>query len=240
MQGDSRELAKSIPDESIDLIFTDPVYENIDDYAWLAETAQRVLKPNSSCLVFCANRKLYKVQQAMIPPLEYVKVISYQVIKMINGVYQNHFDDKTMVMWTPLLYLEKGISRPSKRTWDYAFTQFGNGDNHHKWSKAVKPFNHWLQGFTFGRKNPIVYDPFFGGGTTGVSCKMLGIDFIASEANQETWANANQRLLQTQPALVISEAQQGVQRTANAASQQASFITDGDLPSKARGATRRR
>jgi hypothetical protein len=132
IQGDSRELAKSIPDESVDLIFTDPVYENIDDYAWLAETAQRILKPNSACLAFCANRKLYKVQQAMIPPLEYVKVISYQVIKMINGVYQNHFDDKTMAMWTPLLYLEKGISRPSKRTWDYAFTQFGNGDNHHK------------------------------------------------------------------------------------------------------------
>ena len=60
IQGDSRELAKSIPDESVDLIFTDPVYENIDDYAWLSETAQRILKPNSACLVFCANRKLYK------------------------------------------------------------------------------------------------------------------------------------------------------------------------------------
>ena len=34
--------------------------------------------------------------------------------------------------------------------------------------------------------------------------------------------------------------QQGVQRTAIAASQQAQLFTDGNLPSKARGATRRR
>jgi len=43
--GDARELAKAIPDESIDLVFTDPVYDRIDDYRWLAETAARVLEP---------------------------------------------------------------------------------------------------------------------------------------------------------------------------------------------------
>ena len=48
--GDARELARAIPDESVDLIFTDPVYQNIDDYRWLAETAARVLKPDSACL----------------------------------------------------------------------------------------------------------------------------------------------------------------------------------------------
>lgn len=36
--GDARELAKAIPDESVDLIFTDPVYDRIEDYRWLAET----------------------------------------------------------------------------------------------------------------------------------------------------------------------------------------------------------
>jgi len=49
--GDARVLAERIPDESIDLIFTDPVYQNIDDYRWLAETAARVLKLDRACLV---------------------------------------------------------------------------------------------------------------------------------------------------------------------------------------------
>ena len=50
--GDSRLLAQSIPDESVDMIFTDPVYENIEDYAWLAETAARILKPNRALVPF--------------------------------------------------------------------------------------------------------------------------------------------------------------------------------------------
>ena len=48
--GDARVLAERIPDESIDLIFTDPVYDRIDDYRWLAETAARVLRNNGSLL----------------------------------------------------------------------------------------------------------------------------------------------------------------------------------------------
>ena len=44
--GDAKPLCEDIPDESIDLIFTDPIYQNMDDYAWLAEMASRKLKPN--------------------------------------------------------------------------------------------------------------------------------------------------------------------------------------------------
>src|SRR5690242_14573517 len=53
MTGDARLLAERLPDESVDLIFTDTVYDRIDDYRWLAETAARVLKPDSACLAFC-------------------------------------------------------------------------------------------------------------------------------------------------------------------------------------------
>src|SRR5437868_6367545 len=50
--GDARELAQYIPDESVDLIFTDPVYQDIGDYVWLVQTAKRILKPNSACLMW--------------------------------------------------------------------------------------------------------------------------------------------------------------------------------------------
>lgn len=48
--GDAREVVKEIPPESIDCIFTDPVYQNIDDYRWLATEALRVLKPKGMLL----------------------------------------------------------------------------------------------------------------------------------------------------------------------------------------------
>ena len=58
--GDARELAKAIPDESVDLIFTDPVYDRIDDYRWLAECASRVLKSSGTLLVWSNGRWHYK------------------------------------------------------------------------------------------------------------------------------------------------------------------------------------
>ncbi len=63
--GDARELAKAIPDESVDLVFTDPVYDRIDDYRWLAETAARVLKPDRACLVFAGIGYLPETHDAV-------------------------------------------------------------------------------------------------------------------------------------------------------------------------------
>ena len=55
--GDMLELSKSIPDNSIDLIFTDPPYpyEFIQTYSWLSEVAARVLKNNSLCFAYAGN-----------------------------------------------------------------------------------------------------------------------------------------------------------------------------------------
>jgi len=57
--GDARQLAEAIPDESVDLVFTDPVYDRIDDYRWLAETAARVLKVDGHLLTWQNVRYWY-------------------------------------------------------------------------------------------------------------------------------------------------------------------------------------
>ena len=44
-QGDSKELSKQIPSNSIDLILTDPLYDVMEDYYWLSKLAMRILKP---------------------------------------------------------------------------------------------------------------------------------------------------------------------------------------------------
>ena len=52
--GDARELAKAIPDESVDLIFTDPPYssEYLPLYRWAAKTANRILKPGGWFFIY--------------------------------------------------------------------------------------------------------------------------------------------------------------------------------------------
>ena len=52
--GDARELAKEIPDESVDLIFTDPPYKKQFQYLyeWLPGEAARVLKQDGFVLCY--------------------------------------------------------------------------------------------------------------------------------------------------------------------------------------------
>jgi predicted methyltransferase len=61
--GDMREKSKEIQDNSIDLIFTDPPYneEGISLYGELARIAQRVLKPGGSLVTFIGHYALFKI-----------------------------------------------------------------------------------------------------------------------------------------------------------------------------------
>src|SRR6266480_3197345 len=73
--GNCRELSKKIPDESIDLVFCDPPYlrENIEDniYGWLAEEANRVLKPGGFCLAYVGDIWKYHAMLQMGQHLTY-------------------------------------------------------------------------------------------------------------------------------------------------------------------------
>lgn len=104
--GDARELAKAIPDESVDLIFTDPVYDRIEDYAWLAETAARVLKPDSACLFFYGIGYLPETLNAVNHgKLNYRwQGIWYQSNNMQRA-------DMGFCNYSPFLWLDKGKSK---------------------------------------------------------------------------------------------------------------------------------
>ena len=71
--GDARELAKLIPDESIDLIFCDPPYikEHMHLYGWLSEVASHKLKPGGFCLAYSGDARKYEAMQHLGENLTY-------------------------------------------------------------------------------------------------------------------------------------------------------------------------
>jgi hypothetical protein len=73
MVGDCRELVKQIPDDSIDLIFTDPPYpkEFLPLYDWLAKDAARILKPGGFLLTYAGNMYLHDVMMSLGQHLTY-------------------------------------------------------------------------------------------------------------------------------------------------------------------------
>lgn len=192
--GDARELAEAIPNESVDLIFTDPVYDRIDDYRWLAETAARVLKPDSACLVWCGiGYKDLAIDALNRGGLSYKWDMSLFTTGMGRFVSKN-----LKCFKSDCLYFEKGCSSPLSFVWDVqtGITKPGYG---HKWTKDEAAIINWTQSFT--DSSAIVLDPFTGGGTVPAVCKMLGRRWLAFEIDSPTADDARKRVRETQPPL---------------------------------------
>ncbi len=196
--GDARELAKRIPDESVDLIFTDPIYSNIDDYRWLAETAARVLKPRGHLVAYYLTSLNRQTANALFDggmnPLWILTAYkrggpSSRIAIGFSKTNQAHFCiKKNQKMWQHnLIDVIESVT---------VSTQNG----HHVWQKSTSASLRWIRDLTDSH-NAIVYDPFTGGGTVPAVCKMLGRNYIASEIDTDTARLARERVQRTQPPL---------------------------------------
>ena len=200
-QGDARVLAEAIPDESIDLIFTDPVYQNVDDYQWMAKTAARVLKPDSACLVWCSKPLAARCQIVMEQAgLGYVYTFSYVVTAKQYRLNYYH-----LFLWTtPCLWMQKGRSIP--RVWlPDTFVSSAAPSAGHKWNKNLGVIIRWLDAFC--EPGGVVLDPFTGSGSVPVVAKMLGRQYLAFEIDPKITILARERVHLTQSPLpgLISE-----------------------------------
>lgn len=189
--GDARVLAERIPDESIDLIFTDPVYDRIDDYRWLAETGARVLRSGGACLVWLAKSQLQEV-------LDNVRALGYCWLLENHRIGASNFgrNGRLITKLECCLWLGRGNSKPVDFVWDYHASH--DWPTFHKlgWDKSQSCLLRWLAAFS--HLGAVVFDPFTGGGTVPAVCKMLGRNYVAFEIDPETADRARLRVEQTQ------------------------------------------
>ena len=199
--GDARELAKAIPDESIDLIFTDPVYDRIDDYRWLAETGARVLKMDGACLAWCGIGYLPLVVLRMSHALVYRWMLTsvrqgpgagrfvggYSCRKSICLVFNGK--PKANGLWDVSFNGRSFMARQVER------------DGIFKWAKHVDTLLRWTEGMS--NIGATIFDPFTGGGTVPAVCKMLSRKYLAFEIDPDVAQMARDRVRHTQPPLPI-------------------------------------
>jgi DNA modification methylase len=202
-QGDARKLAKYIPDESVDLIFTDPVYDRIDDYRWLAETAARVLKPNRACLAFCAIGSIPETHDALR-----AGGLFYRWRLVVRPVNSKEFNGRLMITSQECLWYEKGKSPIHKSLFDVQMStikghyEFG-GSN---WGKGIDALARFVDALT--RPGNLVLDTFGGSGSIAAVCRILGRRYLAFEIDHQTCLDARQRVALTQPPLFTLEPEQ--------------------------------
>lgn len=202
--GDARELAKAIPDESVDLIFTDPPYhlKYLPLFGWLGQLAQRVLRPSGFLLTYCGNA--YKNQ--VFQHLDRSELLFFWDYQTIDYPACMVWDRWTTAQTKSVLAYRKTANSKPRTTVLGLWRGTGQDKLYHAWGQDESTARYYVDCFT--ALGDVVIDPFIGGGTTAAACYVIGRHYLAFEIDPDTAERARQRVAMTQPPLVFPEPEQ--------------------------------
>lgn len=223
-QGDCLEVMKSLPDNSVDLVLTDPPYKTTsrgssggtggmlksDDFKkgnvfkhnaitfdeWLPE-CYRVLK-NDSHAYFMTNNK------NLLPMLKAVESAGFNIFKTLiwakNTAITNMY---YMDSHEYIIFCRKGKARKINNCGTKSVMFFDNPKNKvHPTEKPVGLMTQLIENST--NDSDVVLDPFMGGGSTGVACVNTNRKFIGIELDADYFEIAKDRIevATSQPSLL--------------------------------------
>lgn len=217
---DCLETFKAIPNESINLIVTDPPYKitsrggsgTMGGY-WKEEKARkgiifdynsisckeyltefyRMLKERSICYIMCNNTNLVNfITTGTEIGFNFVKCLIWEKGNKICGrYYMNCFEY--------IILFRKGKDKPINHcgTPDILKVPIKKlkdkfGKNLHDTEKPVRLMEILIENSS--NENETVLDPFMGIGSTGVACQNLGRNFIGIEVDQRYYEIAKERI----------------------------------------------
>lgn len=183
--GDCNDVTKEFPDESVDLIFTDPPYTKdcIYLYRYLADIGSRLLKPSRFLVTIVGHYAIDDI-------LEYFKDsdLDYRWIFCLNQFNGPHARLRVgiEVMWKPMLVFVK-------KTWRHGLGYLRDGveitgkggikKEHHKWEQDLSFAEYYIN--KLSAENEIVLDPFCGSGTFCLAAKKLNRNFIGIDISED-------------------------------------------------------
>lgn len=213
-QGDCLELMKDIPDESIDMICTDPPYlmkykthrrhdkshdfctEIMNDdnveliYSFLKES-YRVLKDNSAIYVFCNSNKVEVFKDALQKAGFNIKNI---IVWVKNNWTAGDLKASFGKQYEFIFLANKGrCCFNGKRLSDvWYFDKVSGKKQLHQNQKPVDLLKQCILKHSY--ENGVVLDPFMGSGSTGVACINTNRNFIGFELDEKYFDIAKDRL----------------------------------------------
>ena len=174
---------------SVSLIITDPLYHEKDLHLYddLAVHAVRVLRDGGSLLCYAGHFAIDKI----ISMVE-ARGLKFQWPMAIlhSGPTSAIFGRKVLVGYMPMLWFVKG-KYEGEFVRDVIQSEF-QGNDLHEWAKSTVESDYFIKYMTI--EGEIVYDPFMGQGTFGVSAVKQNRQFIGCEINPEHFENAKRMI----------------------------------------------
>jgi DNA modification methylase len=192
IQGDFIEESKVIPDDSVDIIFTDPPYDDksLSLYKELAVIAKRVLKPGGSIIYYCGTYAIPLILNYMADAgLTYHWFIAVK----LQGSFARAWGKEISIKWKPLLWHIKGESKFDTCEFISDLVDSTNSDKiSHDWQQSTIEAQHVISRLTI--ENQTVLDLMMGTGTTGIAALQLNRKFIGIEIDPGTFEIAKSRI----------------------------------------------
>ena len=224
--GDAKELTPAIPDESVDLIVTDPPYFlPVQSYVGvrgegytrrtLADTSilsgffgdlfadlGRVLKQTGSAYVFCDGQSYPLFYPAMFPHFKYVRPLIWDKIVSYNGYTWRHQHE--LIAWG------EGVGAQRVPTGDGDILRCRGVLQKDRRHPAEKPLALLQQLIAKHERGRVVLDPFVGSGTTPIAAWLEGDHYLAFEIDPDVAERARERVRNTQPPLFVMQPEQTI------------------------------
>jgi len=193
-QGDILELLETRGNNSVDMVFTDPPFNDGIDYGvskdnrgdywiwvtkWISEY-RRI--SNNRMAILCRKDKL----------TQYIKILE---LNDLTFAETELIIIDTRINWFGLIITGGLIHKRGKKFWEHRnedFFTFDKVNYNNPGLTSLRLVERIVK--TYSNENDVILDGFMGCGTTAVACKNLNRNFIGIELNPEYIKIANRRL----------------------------------------------
>lgn len=191
LKGDFREQSKLIPNNSIDLIFTDPPYaaEYIPLYSDLAVIGHNALREGGSLVTYVGHYAIPEVIEMM----ESTGLTYWWTIAVVlSGSFAKHYPKQVTIKWKPLLWFVKGNKLSTTDFLSDIIKSDTPSKASFEWEQSTIEAEHVISRLTI--EGQTVCDPMMGSGTTGVAAIGLHRKFIGIEIDSDRFIVAKSRI----------------------------------------------
>jgi len=179
-----------IPDNSVDLILTDPPYggEFSDTWAELGKFAARVLKPSRFLVTYFGQLNLIEFINSLEKHLKY-----YWTFCLIHsGNLQLIMPRNIRCGWKPILVFQKAPFSLIPESIDDVIMGSGRDKGLHEWQQSLVELDTLIEHFS--NENELIVDPFAGSGTTIIAALKNKRRALGIEINKDSYDSAVRRI----------------------------------------------